>query len=237
MQYDDFLSLVKQRRTIRRFMPDPVPDEFVDKIIEAARWAPSGMNQQPWEFVVVKKPELKNQIADLCRDSLTRSMKMEVGREEWQGKMNFGPPPANLKGGDFSVAPVYIVLFGDPRSKAGLPMSVRCEAAHLQSTFTSGLACCFLYMQLAATTLGLNSQWFTSVQTSYVHCLIKNILGIPQELEIYDMLVIGYPPEGSQIGPKAMRDKAEMVHYDRCGAQSFRDDEQVKAQIRKWRGL
>jgi nitroreductase len=156
MQYDDFLSLVKQRRTIRRFMPDPVPDEFVDKIIEAARWAPSGMNQQPWEFVVVKKPELKNQIADLCRDSLTRSMKMEVGREEWQGKMNFGPPPANLKGGDFSVAPVYIVLFGDPRSKAGLPMSVRCEAAHLQSTFTSGLACCFLYMQFTVVYLSSN---------------------------------------------------------------------------------
>ena len=59
MQYDDFLSLAKQRRTIRRFKPDPIPDEYVDKIIEAARWAPSGLNQQPWEFVVVRTRRLE----------------------------------------------------------------------------------------------------------------------------------------------------------------------------------
>jgi nitroreductase len=237
MQYDDFLSLVKQRRTIRRFKPDPIPDEYVDKIIEAARWAPSGLNQQPWEFVVVKQADLKKQIAELCREALMRSMKMEVGREEWQGKMSFGAPPASAQGGDFSVAPVYIILFGDPRSCAGLPMSVRSEGAHRQSTFTSSLACCFLYIQLAATALGLNSQWFTSVQTSYVNCMIKALLGVPQEFEIYDMLVIGFPPEGSTVGPKPIRDKAEMVHHDYCGPQAFRTDEQIRAQIRRWRGL
>jgi len=57
MDYDGFLELVKKRRSIRLFKPDAVPDEYIDKIIEAARWAPSGANVQPWEFLVIKKPE------------------------------------------------------------------------------------------------------------------------------------------------------------------------------------
>ena len=59
MDYDGLLELVKTRRSIRRFKPEPVPDEYINRIIEAARWAPSGFNSQPWEFVVVKKPELR----------------------------------------------------------------------------------------------------------------------------------------------------------------------------------
>ena len=42
MDYASFLDLVKNRRTIRRFKPDSIPDDYIDKIIEAARWAPSG---------------------------------------------------------------------------------------------------------------------------------------------------------------------------------------------------
>ncbi|MGM0686745.1 MAG: nitroreductase family protein [Promethearchaeati archaeon] len=64
MDYEGFLELVKKRRSVRRFKPDPIPDEYVDKIIEAARWAPSGFNLQPWEFVVVKEKELKDTIVD-----------------------------------------------------------------------------------------------------------------------------------------------------------------------------
>ena len=53
MEYEALLDLVKKRRSIRRFKPDPIPDEDIAKIIEVARWAPSGFNMQPWEFVVV----------------------------------------------------------------------------------------------------------------------------------------------------------------------------------------
>jgi nitroreductase len=67
MDYQSFLELVKKRRSIRRFKPDPIPDEYVDKIIEAGRWAPSGFNLQPWEFVVVKDKELKDKIVEFSR--------------------------------------------------------------------------------------------------------------------------------------------------------------------------
>jgi len=56
MDYEGLLELVKKRRSIRRFKPDPIPDEYLDKILGVARWAPSGFNMQPWEFVVVRKP-------------------------------------------------------------------------------------------------------------------------------------------------------------------------------------
>ena len=84
MDYDSFLELVKKRRSIRRFKPDPVPDEYVDKIIEAARWAPSGFNSQPWEFVVVKEKKLKNSIVQLLESTWHQALKMEATREPWQ---------------------------------------------------------------------------------------------------------------------------------------------------------
>ena len=61
-QYDCLLDLVKKRRTVRHFKSTPVPDDYITKIIEAARWAPSGFNTQPWEFVVIKKPEIHDKI-------------------------------------------------------------------------------------------------------------------------------------------------------------------------------
>ena len=68
MNYESLLELVKKRRSIRKFKPDPIPDECVDKIIEVARWAPSGANSQPWEFIVIKKQELRNKIVELVTE-------------------------------------------------------------------------------------------------------------------------------------------------------------------------
>ena len=62
MEYKDLLALVKKRRSMKKFKTDPLPDEYVEKIIEEARWAPSGANSQPWEFIVIKNPETKNKI-------------------------------------------------------------------------------------------------------------------------------------------------------------------------------
>jgi len=69
MQIDEFLELTKKRRTIRRFKPDPVPDECIEKMLEAARFAQSGGNAQPWEFIVVKDKETKNRIVELVAEA------------------------------------------------------------------------------------------------------------------------------------------------------------------------
>ena len=63
----DILDVLISRKSIRRYKPDPVPDEMIDKILEAARWAPTGENYQPWRFIVIRDQETKNKIGDLAK--------------------------------------------------------------------------------------------------------------------------------------------------------------------------
>jgi nitroreductase len=232
MDYDSLLELVKKRRSIRRFKPDPIPDENIDKIIEVARWAPSGFNMQPWEFVVVKKPDLKNKIVEYIKAYWAQSKSMETTREAWQGKpwKTSGVIDAGM---DFTTAPVFIILFGDTRTKLGLPMGLRYDEHRCPMVFTSGLASAFLYMHLAATTLGLASQWVSAIATPFAGCMAKDLLGIPHDMQTYDMMALGYP--AIQSSDKFMRDQEKMIHYDDCGPKDFRSDDEVKDFVKRAR--
>ncbi len=231
MNYDELLDLFKQRRSTRAFKPDAVPDEYVDKIVEAGRWAPSGFNQQPWEFVVVKDPKLKDGIVQICRAEGALNAQMEATRESWQGTAK--QPSQTGPGGDYSVAPVFILVLGDTRTRKGLPMVRRYDYHQYQLVFISGLANALLFMHLAATSLGLGSQWVSRVSTSYGNCMAKNLLGIPEPFKVYDMMVLGYAASPPQ--PRLMRDKERMVHRDYCGPEAFRTDEEVNDFIKKSR--
>ena len=59
----ELLEAIKTRRAIRRFKKDPVSPEMIEKMLEAARWAPSSINCQPWEFIVVTDPEIKKRMS------------------------------------------------------------------------------------------------------------------------------------------------------------------------------
>ena len=222
MNYEGFLELVKKRRSIRRFKPDPIPDEYVDKIIEAARWAPSGANSQPWEFIVVKKEELKDSIVKLYEGRSALSYRMELTREPEQRFPTYAKPPQQPPG--FATAPVFIILCGDPRTKDAYPLSATLQQG--QSIFTSSMASACLYMHLAATALGLGSQWVTATAYPFEQCLIKELLGIPRELGIYDTMVVGYPD--AEPKPRLVRAKEEIVHYDYYDKAKFRTEKDVK---------
>lgn len=56
---NEVLKTIRNRRTVRRFKPDPVDEEMLQRILEAGRWAPSFSNLQPWRFIVVKDIGLK----------------------------------------------------------------------------------------------------------------------------------------------------------------------------------
>jgi nitroreductase len=213
-QYDCLLDLVTKRRTVRQFKPDPVPDEYITKIIEVARWAPSGFHTQPWEFVVVKDPAVKANIVAIL-DEHAPAIK--------------DPAKKDLPRNSFRDAPVFILALCDWRAKVGLPFSPRTneEAAPL---YQSSMANAFVYMHLAATSLGLASQWYTATSRPGAERAIKEIVGIPEPLTIYDMMVVGY--QAAPPGPKIVREVADMVHYDACGAQDFRTDEEVEAYAR-----
>jgi len=61
----DTLELLKSRRSIRKYRSTPVEKEKIEKCIEAARWAPSASNKQPWEFLIVKDYNTRLKLADL----------------------------------------------------------------------------------------------------------------------------------------------------------------------------
>ena len=124
----------------------------------------------------------------------------------------------------FKNAPVFILLCGDPRSRESYPLLTL--LARGDSHLASGLASAFLYMTLAVTTLGLGCQWVSATGHPFVMCLLKELLGIPEPLVIYDMLAVGYPAH--QLKPRLVRERSEMVHYDRYDKTKYRNDQQMK---------
>ena len=62
----DVFQCIRTRRTVRDFKPDPVPDDVLYRILQAARWAPSSSNSQPWNFVVVTEPATIARLAEVA---------------------------------------------------------------------------------------------------------------------------------------------------------------------------
>ncbi|MCM8801607.1 MAG: nitroreductase family protein, partial [Candidatus Omnitrophica bacterium] len=60
----DMLSLIKARRSIRRYKAKMPEEKIIKKVLEAGRWAPSGLNNQPWRFMVIKKSSIKDRLAN-----------------------------------------------------------------------------------------------------------------------------------------------------------------------------
>jgi nitroreductase len=186
---------------------------------------------QPWDFVVIRDKKLKDAIAQWVRDYHKLIMKTEGAREAWQ---RVPRRPSIDPEWDYRNAPVFILVLGDTRTIKGLPTAMRYDAERRQTIFISSLANAYLYMSLAATTLGLANEWVSSVATPYPHCLVKELLGIPPALEIYDMMAVGYPAY-KLSSRKLLRDKERMVHYDQCGADDFRAEAEVDDFIKRAR--
>jgi 5,6-dimethylbenzimidazole synthase len=215
-EYDCLLDLVKKRRTIRQFLSDPVPDEYITQIIEVARWALSAFHTQPWEFVVIRDENIKNRIVKTLKE-LSPPIK--------------DPAKDTMSRNSYKDAPVFILLLYDWRAKVGLLGQASANTAQVANLFNSSMANAFLYMHLAAASLGLASQWYTASSRPEVEAAIKGIIGIPEDLTIYDMMVVGYKANHPQ--EKIIRDIDEIIHYDNCGLQDFRTSEEVTGYAEK----
>ena len=65
-QQVDLFDLIKTRRSVRKFKPDPIPEEHVIQMLEAARLAPTAGNQQPWKFLVIRDPARIERMKQAC---------------------------------------------------------------------------------------------------------------------------------------------------------------------------
>jgi len=220
VDYDNFLEIVKTRRSIRRFKPDPVPDEDIRKIIEAARWAMSGANGQPWEFIIVKSPDIRLKIAEFMRDHHNFSYYFEKSRI----------PEMRHPGGaierhglpTFKDAPVMMVIAGDPRTYQATVLGHQFRAFD-GSVFHMNMGNVAMLVNLAACALGLGSAWI-SISPSTDSRLIQ-LLDIPDYFKIYTIVPIGYP---AYKPPETRRRNAdELMHWDKYDKNKFRTNEQV----------
>jgi nitroreductase len=233
MQYDELLELAKGRRTIRAIKPDPIPDEMVGKMLELARWAPTGFNMQPLEFLVVKDLSLRTGVKKIVDDWIDSDFyALEATREKWQG-----PSWTVEKHGRLlcPLAPVYILVLGDTRRRVGLPMNVRYSKQMGDSIFESSLSNAFMYMWLAAHTLGLAAQPVSAVKSPRVQGLVKHLLNLPDFIYVYEILLVGFSAMEGGPSAKLMRHLNEMVHHDRARDGEFLSDEDLRRQIRKLR--
>lgn len=197
LKYDKFLELIKTRRSVRRLKSDPVPNDHVEKILETVRWAPSGANTQPWELIVLRDSEIKNKFLDVIS-----------GRIDVESLRR---------------APVLIVVCGDTRTRVLYPSGrnlslipkIELGEDHVElkeNVLTSSLSNAFLYILLAATTLGLGTRYVTATTHPDVQREIKQLLKIPPYLVIYDTVALGYPE--SEPRQKTLRPLEELVHYE-----------------------
>ena len=233
MQYEELLAFVKSRRTIRAIKPDPVPDDVVEKLLEVARWAPTGFNMQPVELLVVEDPGLRAEIRRIVDEYKNADFfALEATREAWQGS----PWSIETHGRwECPPAPVMIAVLGDTRRRVGLPMAARYSRQKGDSIFESSLANAFLYLLLAAHSLGLAAQPVSGVKYPSVQGRVKDLLNLPDYIYVYDIVLAGWSAMDKPVAAKLTRDLDEMVHRDRAADDEFLSDDELRRQIVKLR--
>lgn len=177
----EFGDLVKARRSCRAFENSPLSDEQLSAILEAGVWAPSPLNLQPWEFIVITDGQLKTQIKELSEEA--RQSVIDNGGPGWAGKygMEF-----------LESAPVLIAVVVNP-AKAGLGSFFDQPYGAMQAA-----SACIQNMMLAATDLGFESLWFTFFAPQKMQAALK----IPDHLEIAGIIPIGKPKDALKAPPR-----------------------------------
>ncbi len=211
MNIDELRQLTIQRRSIRGYNESrEVSEEAIRAILECARWAPSGGNGQPWEFIIVRDQTTRHKIADIYLKQLEPKREMDLAVRG----------TAKMTGDGFRHAPVHIIILGDPRVKAAYPIRTKLEKA--DSHFITGLANATLLIHLAAASLGLASQYVSDANSPYMETLLKAMLKIPEPLRIYHLVPIGYA-KGNIVTPPR-RELDEIVHFEQYDMNKYRDD-------------
>jgi nitroreductase len=207
-------EVIDTQRSLRRFRPEPLPEETIRRLLEAARKAPSPTNCQPWAFIVVRDPARRRALADIyarawglakqfygdpakARDEAERVMLEETDR----------------LAGRLDEAPVLVNCCLD-RSRLG-PIVTPDLATILEPSVAYG--CVWAAVQnllLAAHGLGL-----AAVPTNLTRLLdheVRPLLGMPDHVETVCLVALGYPARPARTPPRR-RPLAEVAHDEIFG--------------------
>lgn len=178
----NMLDHLKQRRTVRQFKPDPIPRTTLDAMFEAAMWAPSHGNAQPWEFVVVG-PEARARLLAMFRAKADELLAdPELPEPKRRG--------ITILKEDFGGAPLMVAVVSRPPAddleKVENPLSAAVAVQNL----------C-----LTAWDEGVGAVWLSFGMAPPV----RGVLGIGEGETVVALLALGYPAE---VPPPPPRDPA-----------------------------
>lgn len=194
----DTLEAIKNRRSIRQQKSDPIDEATLNKVLEAARWAPSWANVQAWRFIVVRDPNIKAQLND------TR------GRRPPPPVAPGTPPPPPPPPSAVITAPVTIVVCGELKKAGvrpdGTPSTDKGDTWYM---FDAGLAAQNLC--LAAHALGLG----TVILGAFDAKKAGEILKLPEGFTVVVMVPLGVPAAPGR--PTTRKELADITFQDEFG--------------------
>jgi nitroreductase len=208
---DDLLKMMKARRSIRRHKDKPVPEELLEKMIEAGRWSPSGDNGQPWRFIIVRDPETKKALGKIAAEGSGRRFTAEYFTGRMQERFEDLKDPdkkekafKKLTSGAVSAflanAPVIIVV---------------CAKLDVWDVpYDSAMAT--QNMLLMAHSLGIGSCVVVAPVSDMRDDLkVMKLLKIPPGYKVIAPVAIGYPDESPNPRPRLSLE--EIIFYEEFG--------------------
>jgi len=214
----DLYEMMSTLRAVRRLRPDPIPDDVLGRVLQAACWAPTGGNQQPWRVVVVRSPERKQALADIYRPewekytAFSRRRAAKAGADD----ATVAAMERTLAAGDhlaehMAEAPVLLVFIADPSMMAITDRNLdRVSMVGGGSVYTA-----VQNAMLACRAEGLGCTLTT------LHCIrepeVKEVLGIPADWATLALVPIGWPV-GRGHGPITRQGPARLAFDDAFGA-------------------
>ena len=211
-------------RALRRLRSDPVPEEILTRILDAAIRAPSAGNAQSWAFVVVRDAELRRRLGAVYRKGSEIASAMYAARER-PAHMGDGQYRRMMSAGAYlwdhmGDAPVLLVPCARERPRPrldALPPELRAsfqqELAYGDRIRGASIYPAVQNIILACRAFGLG----VVLTTNHLRCEreVETLLGLPDDVSTYALMPIGYPED--RFGPVRRRPLAEVAHADRWG--------------------
>jgi coenzyme F420-0:L-glutamate ligase/coenzyme F420-1:gamma-L-glutamate ligase len=196
------LDAIRGRRSVRRYLPKDVPDDAVERVMEAARWAPSPHGRQPWRFAVVRRAETKERLADAMGEEWRANLEMDGQDAEVVEKRLIGSRKRLLD------APVLLLLCLYPEDLDAYPDAERQRGETTMAVQSLGAAA--QNALLAAYELGLDAGWMCAP----LFCPEKVVgaLGLDPRLVPHALLTLGYA-EGDPPKRRDRRPLDDLVVY------------------------
>jgi nitroreductase len=200
---------METQRAIRRLLPDPVDDETIKRCLELAVRAPSGGNLQNWEFVIVRDPDVKHQLARLNRQSWAVFKRIYGFRGRRDEQTRKGLAATQWNSDHFEEIPVVVVAcLRGPRP--WFP-------PFLSSSYYGSIYPAVQNLLLAARSLGLGASLATLPVWSTL--LARRTLGLPWNVSPVAAVPMGWPR--GRYGPTTRRPVEEVTHLDWYGNRAF----------------